>query len=163
MVTTVIDIRALATRPRRRRRSFRMRNPQRDLTPSRTRFRAVRIACVAIVAVGLLGASHAQAFSWGSWNSEYKESETSKTNYFDSIFAGHTYESSWSRNHDFQLDIDWKKVVTVVDTWIDENWPALAKRLDKYDDPRGATPMPEPAAALLFAIGVGVVAARRRL
>lgn len=139
------------------------------------RGRARSILVVGVL-LGLITATSATAIPLGSWNQGSEENEwTTGRTFFARIFDGRSATTQESESEDTGprtglfggghhfAGIDLSVVLGSAREWI----VAHVQELPTYEGPRdgqhGSTPVPEPAAALLFAIGVGVVATRRRL
>lgn len=137
-----------------------------------TRSRARSIFAIGLV-LGLLTATSAVAIPLGSWNQsdEDREWSTGRT-FFARIFDGHTTaaqetEEEGSRTGPFGGGnhfggIDLSVFLRSARDWVVAHVQELPNYEGTRDGQHGSTPVPEPAAALLFAVGIGVVASRRR-
>lgn len=125
-------------------------------------------AVMVVMAVGLLWSANAQALPHGQNGYQQARSHSQTRGNIGSIlsniFSGrvavsHEREGSSEGNTNVHERIS-RLVSMGGKIWEHYVLPRIERI---HDGPRPTTPVPEPQAAMLFAVGIGIVAARRRL
>lgn len=151
-----------------------MLTPNMDDTSSR-KF-AARILFASIVLIGMLWSANAQAIPMGAWNQGGDDSNRGSSIIAQifggrtSSFGGETGEGEPQTgpfgNHG-GAGLHLGQILHSAREWVATHSSAGGEFPhwdggDVRPGPVGSTPVPEPSAAILFAVGVGVVATRRR-